>query len=171
MRRHPNGSTLVDLLVYIAIIAVLMFIIVDILFNIFALKVKLDAISGVRQGGRIAMERIRLAVQNATSITVPTSGTSTNVLTLAMPTTSTNPTTFSVSDGALLLKEGTSPTSTLTAAEGQVMSVTFQNLTAAGTPGTVRVILYVSSTETGAQQTPFTYGEVYRTTENVRRRP
>ncbi|MBU1349051.1 prepilin-type N-terminal cleavage/methylation domain-containing protein [Patescibacteria group bacterium] len=171
MRRHPvAGSTLVELLIYIAIVAILVFAIVDILFAVFDLKLKLRAMSEVRQGGHIAMERIRLAVQNASSIAVPSSGTSTGILTLVMPTTSTNPTTFSVEDGVLLLKEGTSPTTTLTLEEGQVVYAVFQDMTATGTPGTVRVILYVSST---AEDGPsvFDVGEVYRTTENVRRRP
>lgn len=141
-----SGFTLIEFLIYIAIAGGLLLSASSVMFNVLNYKLKLQAIEEVSQNSRNALDRMELAIENASAILSPVVGATSSLLMLSTADTSTNPTIFAASNHVLQMKEGVSATSSLTADESQVVNIVFTNLTATGSLGTVRIDLTVSST-------------------------
>lgn len=165
----PSGYTLPEFLIYIAIVGVLIVAVSGVIFAILDGKAKLMALGETSQNSRAAMDRMTLAVRNADAITIPAAGATGTSLVLQTAVTSTNPTRFSLVNGSIQMKEGSSATSTLTADEVTVRSLVFRNLTATGTPGTIRIEMAVSSTNASGDN-DYAYGQTYNETDNIRKR-
>ena len=107
---------------------------------------KADELHEVNEGGSAAMDRMLTTIRNAESVTSPTMGATSYQLTLVTLTTSTNPTVFFLEDEQVKMSEGTSATTTLTANEIRVTDLVFTNVSATGSPGSIQIQLFVSST-------------------------
>lgn len=95
-----KGFTLIELIIYFAIISVVSLISVDILYSIADSRGRIESRSEVNQNLRFAVERLINDIRSATAITVP-SGTnvSGNVLTITVP--GEGSVSYSVSSGVL----------------------------------------------------------------------
>lgn len=165
----PSGYTLIELLIYIAIVAALIAAVSSVVFTLLNGKAKLLTVGETNQNSRAAMDRMTLAVRNADAITAPAAGATGTALVLQMPDASVNPTQFSLVNGAIQMREGASAASALTADEVTVRGLVFRNLTATGAPGTIRIEMAVSSTNPSGN-IDYEYGQTYRETVNVRKR-
>jgi Tfp pilus assembly protein PilW len=145
MRLHP-GYTLVEFLIYIAIAAVFLVVASNLVFSLLDGKAKLQATAEVSQMERAVMERIQIAIRNASSVTSPSGATSGTQLILVMPIAAQNPTMFSLVSSTVVMKEGSSATTTLTSDEIQVQQLKFWNVSATGTPASIRIQIAASST-------------------------
>lgn len=164
------GNTLIEFLIYIAITSVFLLFVSNVVFQSLTLKNKLQAIEEVSQNGRLALERMQLAIRNADAVTTPSHGAVATQLILQMPSTSVSPTKFFLVNGILSMVEGTAATTTLTADEVAVQRLIFRNLSATGTPDSIRIEMGVSSTNPNNVQNLSADLLIYGTT-NVRRRP
>lgn len=167
---HQSGFTLIELLLYIAIIATLLGAVSSFLSLSLSARVKNQSISEVNQQGTAILEQIVQAVRSADSITTPTTGTSGNTLTLAMPTAAINPTIFNISGGspvAFQIKEGTGATIALTNNKVTVSDLTFKNLSRASTPGVVQISFTLSRVNT-SNRNEYTYQQTFTTTVALR---
>lgn len=144
--KHARGFTLVETLLYILIISFFLLISSAFLIQMIQGIQKADELHEVNEGGNAAMTRILTTIRSAESVTSPVMGTSANELVLATFATSTNPTRFFVENEVIRIKAGTNATTTLTANEIRVTGLTFTNVSATGTPGSIQVHLSVSST-------------------------
>lgn len=167
MRR--NGFTLPEFLIYIAIVGALLLASTDILLTVLRENAKWQAISEVNDHVRIALDRISLAIRNADSITSPLPSATSSRLQLAMANATINPTVFSLSNGAVQLKEGSAATTTLTTND-VVVGLTFQNLTTTGTQGTIGIVITVQAVASGTQ-TEYQFVQTASTTASIRRFP
>ncbi len=74
-KRYPlnpqSGSTLIEFLIYIALVGVLLTVAGAIAFNIFFGKAKLGAIEEVSQNARFSIEKMVNAIGNAEAINSP----------------------------------------------------------------------------------------------------
>jgi prepilin-type N-terminal cleavage/methylation domain-containing protein len=98
---RQRGYTLVELLLYLAILGVLMGSVTVFLGSALAVRVKNQSIAEVEQQGALLMDTITQAIRNADSITSPATGASGDTLTLAMASAGVNPTIFSGSSTVL----------------------------------------------------------------------
>jgi Tfp pilus assembly protein PilW len=162
-----RGSTLIEFLLYFALLGILMLAATKVILSVLDGKAKLDSIDEVSENGRFALDRIALAVRNADVLVLPATGTSGGYMSLIMPTASSSPTSFGLSGGVLQMKEGTSASTSLTTDDVTVSGLTFQNLTATDAPGTVQVQMTVSSTNA---QPSLNYGLLFLQTTAVRKR-
>lgn len=145
MIKHPSsGYTLIELLLYIAIISALLTSVTMFLGASVESRVKNQSISEVEQQGTLAMELITQTIRNADGITTPTTGASGSTLTLIVPTGALSPTTFNLSSGTLQITEGVNSAVPLTNSKVQVTSLTFRNLSRPSTPGVVQVAMTIS---------------------------
>jgi type II secretory pathway pseudopilin PulG len=168
--RFRNGYTLLEFLIYIAIVGVLVIATTSVMFAILGGQAKLQAIQEVGYNSRAAMERMLLAIRNANAITTPGVGSTSSILILQMPNSSASPTQFLLANGALQMKEGSSATSPLTGDEIVIRNLTFRNLTATGTQGTIRIEMSVSSSNPGGSK-EYDANQSFNATASIRKRP
>ncbi len=91
--RHA-GYTLIELLLYMAIVSVLLSSVVTFFGVTVDARVKNETINEVNEQGAGAMDYITQTIRNATSITTPAAGANSASLTLVVPTGSLSPTVF-----------------------------------------------------------------------------
>lgn len=134
-----KGFTLIELLFYVAISSVLLLVISVFLSSLLQSRVKNQTIAEVEQQGAQVMQIITQTIRNAQSITSPAQGISASSLTLDVVATTSDPTIFDLSNGAIRIKEGAASALPLTNSRVTASALTFQNLSRSDTPGTVRI--------------------------------
>lgn len=166
-RRSQQGYTLIELLLYIAMIGTLLGA-VTIFFSVTTdARIKNQSISEVNDQGAFIMDSITQVVRNATSISGPAVGASGSQLTVAVPTASLSPTIFSVSGGVLQVKEGTANAVALTNSEVQVTSFSVTNLSRSGTKGVVQINFTLSRLNSSGRN-EYDYQRTFTTSAGLR---
>lgn len=166
-QRTQAGYTLIELLLYVAIVGILMST-VTAFFGITAdARVKNQTVNEVNVQGTAVMDYISQTIRNATSITSPAAAATDTQLTLVVPTGSLSPTVFNLSSGVLQVKEGTATAVALTNSKVQVTALSVKNLTRSGTSGVVQVSITVSRVNT-ANDNDYDYTRTFTTTASLR---
>lgn len=168
--KKTSGFTLVEFLIYIAISAALFLVSTSLVMNMLSGKTKLEVIFEVSQNGRNAMERMRLAIRNASAVTTPTDGATSTNLVLQMPYASASPTIFAVQGGTLMMQEGSGASTSLMANDVTIPSLTFHNFATTGTPDNIRITMTVSSTNPN-NDAEYAAGQTFIGSSAIRARP
>lgn len=134
-----KGFTLVELLLYLGLAAVLLLVISVFLAMLLQSRVKNQTVAEVEGQGAMVMNLITQTIRNAEGINSPAAGASAASLSLDAAGVSNDPTVFDLSSGTLRIQEGAAAPVALTSSQVTASSLSFQNLSRAGTPGTVRV--------------------------------
>lgn len=163
------GFTLVEVLLFVTILSTFVLVSTVAFIELNLGTQKTSAFYDVSTGASQAMARVQRTIRNAESVTTPERGATSTQLVLAMPNASASPTRFIVEDQILKVKEGTQPTSTLTATEIRVTSILFSNLSATGTPGSIRINMTVSSTNP-TEDPDLSAGQTFYGSATIRRR-
>lgn len=136
--KKMRGFTLVELMLYVVITAAIIFSFIIFLQAILESRIKNQTVAEVEQTGMQIIQLINQTARNATAMTTPAQGASGAILTLTVPTGANSPTVFDLASGAVRIKEGAGPNVNLSSSRVTVSGLTFQNLTRAGTPGSVQ---------------------------------
>lgn len=99
LRANEQGYTLIELLLYVAIVGVLLAAVTTFFGSTVDARVKNQTINEVNEQATQLMDSITQTVHNATSISSPAAGASGSSLTLVVPTGSLSPTVFDISGG------------------------------------------------------------------------
>lgn len=75
-----RGSTLVELLVYMAILTTIMLVVTDFLLQTIEARLEIQAKSSIEQDQRFILSRLTYDIKRADSITAPASGTTDNLV-------------------------------------------------------------------------------------------
>lgn len=149
LQKNQSGVTLVEMIVYIAIASIVLGAIGTVYTTIVALRVKNQAVLEVEQQGQHMMQAITLAVRNAASISAPAAGASAASASLSTYAAGTTPTVFSITNGVLNIREGSTTAIPLSTSDVSVSDLNFQNITRTGTDGMLRItftVTYVNPT-------------------------
>lgn len=144
--KQQSGYTLLELLLYVAIVGTLLISITAFFGMVADARVKNQSVSEVNDQGTAVMDSLTQTIRNATSITAPAAAGSGASLTLVVPTGSLSPTVFSLNGTTLQVTEGTGSAVALTSNDVQITSLTFKNLTRSGTSGIVQVSFVIQRT-------------------------
>ncbi len=134
-----KGFTLIELLLYIAVSSAMLLVISVFLSILLESRVKNQTIAEVEQQGVQVMQIITQTLRNGATINSPGTGSGDVSLSVDTYTSSNNPTVFDISGGVIRIKEGGGAVIPLTNARITASALTFQNLSRASTPGTVRI--------------------------------
>lgn len=168
-KTHQGGFTLVEMILYIAIVSIFMTGLVYFTWDVIYGRVKSFVHQEVNQNIRFASKRIAYEIKNAKSVTTPSSG-STNILELVMADGTRNPTIINVADGRIQIGYGSSgncPTVNpcfLTSNKVKVTGLTFTSLSS-GNSTNIKFSFTVSSS--GDRQ-EFNKSETYETAVELR---
>src|SRR3990167_4707415 len=121
MKHNTDGFSLIELLLYIAIVSALILASSVFLKLIFASRVKNQVIAEVEQQGMQVMQLITQTVRNAAVINTPGPGQSANSL-------SVDSTVFDLSSATIRITEGAGSLVSLTNSRISASSLSFRNL-------------------------------------------
>ena len=133
-----RGFTILELMLYVVITSAVAFTFVAFLQTILESRVKNQTVAEVEQVGLQIIQLVNQTIRNATAITAPAPGASGASLTLTVPIGANSPTVFDLVSGVMRIKEGAAANINLSSSRVAVSALTFQNLTRAGTPGSVK---------------------------------
>jgi prepilin-type N-terminal cleavage/methylation domain-containing protein len=166
-RISQTGYTLIELLLYMAIVGILLSA-VSAFFGVTAdARIKNQSVNEVNSQGTYALDYMAQTIRNASSITSPAAAGTDTQLTLVVPTSSLSPTVFNLSSGVLQVKEGTAAAVALTSSRVQVTSMTIKNLTRSGTTGCVQISLTIARVNAN-NRNEYDYTRTFTTTATVR---
>lgn len=134
-----DGFTLIELLLYVSISAVLLLAVSVFISTLLQSRIKNQTIAEVEQQGLQVMQLITQTARNAEAITLPAQGASASSLTLDVLTGASDPTVFDLSGGIIRIVEGAGSPVALINSRVTASALTFQNLSRASMPGTIRV--------------------------------
>ena len=120
-----NGFTLVELLIYMALLSIFLITLSGIFVNIMEVQLESDATSAVEQDGRFILSRLAYDINSAQVVTTPAGlGTTASNLDFTVPGISYS---YSLNANNLQLSENGQP-SNLNSSETQVSNLTFQRI-------------------------------------------
>lgn len=165
--KNCSGFTLIELIVYVGLAALVIVSTTLFILDIIGGKVKSEVIQEVQQNARLALERITQEIHGAQSINLGSSSFGVNLasspgskLSLDMREAALDPTEFDVASGILRIRQGASGPDPLTSDEIEITNLTFHNLTSPnGRTENIRVSLsleYVNPGEISQWETSLT---------------
>ncbi|MEI6420038.1 MAG: type II secretion system protein [bacterium] len=141
-----KGISLVETLVAVGIMAMLMLAVSSMLMTTSNGEKRNRVISEVEFQATAIIDKISQSIRNASSITTPVVGASSTTLTLDLTSVpSDNPTVYSIDSNTLLVSKGGGPASSLVGSIVKITDLSFQNISAVGSKGAVRVSMKISS--------------------------
>lgn len=130
---------MIELLLYVALSATLITVISSFLATVVESRVRGQAAAEVEQQGLQVAQLVAHAIRNAQGINAPSRGTTGASLSLDVVDGASDPTVVDLSGGVLRMTEGSSVAVPLTNSWVMASNLAVANLTATGTPGSIRV--------------------------------
>lgn len=134
IKKRQKGFTLLEVLLYVAIISVVITAIVLFAWNIIYGGVKTTRLGEVNYASRYVSERIKYEIRNSSGITTGSSNFGVNLattagskITLTKANAAKNPTVIDVSSGQLRIAVGANPVINLTPTNISITNLTFTN--------------------------------------------
>ena len=145
--KSQQGFSLLELLIYMAILAGFLVVIVNIFFMISTSSAREEARAEVQQNLRFAAQEIANEIRSATAVTVPASGASGNVLDITVGGVTSE---YSVSGGVLRKTRGAA-TENITTGKVSVSTASpiFTRVDNTGAKPTIQIILTISYNDNG----------------------
>lgn len=160
------GFTLVEFLIYSAILAFVVGGLVLTGINVLQGRARVKTVEEVNHNGKMAMEKIASHVRKAEDINHPEAGNEADYLSLAMFEEEDSPTVFNVEEGVLMIKRGVKDAKPITAEAVKIESLKFTNVSYPD-GGTVRVETTMEHDDiTGRAE--YGFKRSFYTTENLR---
>jgi type II secretory pathway pseudopilin PulG len=163
-----KGFTLVEILLYISISAVMLGAISFFFFLTLQSRAKSEVAAEVEQQGVQVMQLITQTIRNAEAIILPSQGTPASLLYLNIPDT-VNDIFFNINlgNGAIQVTENPNPAVPLTPPNIIVSNLSFTNLSRPGTPGTIRIQFTLSSSNPEGKQ-EYEYSKTFYASASLR---
>jgi len=140
--KFKKGFTLVELILYMALMAIFLIILTEIFVSILEVKKESEAVSAVEQDGRFLLSRFNHDLNRATSVSTPaTLGDSSSSLVLVI---GGDTFTYSLSSGNLQITN-TNGTDNLNSSGSTISNVSFQRIGPSGGEPTIKITYTVTS--------------------------
>ena len=134
-----KGFTLLELLLYISISAVILFFSLAFLALIQEAKIKNQTIAEVEQQGVQAIEIMTQIIRNAKEINTPPAGSLPgSSFSVDTPVVLNNPTIFDIADGKIRMKQGNNSAMDITSSRVIASELIADNVSRTGTGGIIR---------------------------------
>lgn len=128
-----------ELLIYLAIVALVLVLMIGFLWDIILGSLKENSYQEVQQNARFVLTKINQEIKKATGINSPNPGESSGSISLAMASSFSDPIIIDLVNGKLRIAKGLFGPQELTSDSVVVTNLQFINLSYPDTPGTIRV--------------------------------
>lgn len=140
-----RGFTLLEIILTVGILFTIILTVSLVYSILLQTRIKNQTIAETEGQAAFAMQGMLQTIRNSVSITDPAAGSTGSSLTLAVADPAKSPTVYDMSAGAVRIKEGSSSAVALTNTRITISSLTFQNVSATGSAGSIRVQFTVTS--------------------------
>ena len=154
-----RGFTIIELLLYLAIMGVSLAVLSSFYFSTSAVKAKNNALIEVEQQGLRAVETIRQAIIASGGISFPTTGSSGAILSLSAAAGGETA-IFDIGAGKLRVSIGADSEAALHNSRVQASNLIFYNLSQAGFPGTIAGSFTLETINPSGRQ-EFSYAQTF----------
>lgn len=168
IKNQPTGFTLVELLIYIAVAAVILLALSQFFALALSIRVKAQSVAEVEQQGTLVLTKMTQIIRNATAITTPITGATSTSLTLTVSTGTNSPTIFDVASSILRIKEGTANAISLTDSHVAVTNLIFSNLTDGSANGSIQIQFTLSKLNSSTTTNEYNYTQNFRGSATLR---
>ncbi len=151
-KKSLTGFTLIELIIYVVIVASILVVATNFGFRIIEDRTRTVADREVQQNARFALGRIIRAIRATSAINTPLEGATSTVLSLAMADSNLDPTIFELKDNTLQVSVGAGDPTPLTSDQVNVTNLLFTNTSYAETPGNVKIDLTVEYNTLGGRR-------------------
>jgi type II secretory pathway pseudopilin PulG len=158
-----RGFTLIETIIYIAIIILVLSSLTSFSSNISGNREKIYVLETVHDNARVIMEEVNKKNRFANDVSNPISGATSTTLAVVAPTGNI---TFSLVNGSLKMKEGSSATSTVNSRKTTVSNLMFTNLSAPGRRDSIKMEFDIAYFITDGGVT-YTYSQHLQTVANI----
>lgn len=146
-KQIQKGFTLIELILYIAIVTILLNALVPFAWNMIEGGVKSATGQEVFTQGQYVADRITFEIRNASDI----NSVSSTQISLATANPATNPTIISLNAGVINLKQGSAPPIALNSANTTISSLNFTNYSSSdGNTKNIQFIFTIKANYSGA---------------------
>ncbi len=167
IKQNKKGFTLVELLLYVGLSAILLLVISLFLTTMLAARAKQQTITEVEAQAMQMMQIITQSIRNAEGINSPLAGESASTLSLSMSDAQNNPTDFNMNQNTLQITEGSQSSINLSNTGIHITNFTVQNLSRNDTSGLVRISFDVNyNNESGRSE--YNYNKSFNTSVSLR---
>lgn len=132
-----KGFTLIEVIIYTLLVAMILTTVVLATNTALQIRGKTNASLILEENMRFAITTIVERVRAANDVTAPLIGSPGNTLILASSEPTQNPTTITVTNGVIMMTEGTSAATAITGDNIEITNLVFTTL--AGTPSPVQI--------------------------------
>ena len=165
MKQNNTGFTLLELIIYMALVAMMMSYLTPLAWNMILGSKKVVTQQELSTQARFVAERIKQEIRNASGITTV----SASSITLTSTVSAKNPTVIDISSGKIRVKWGTSPAINLNSNDTTVPSLTFTNYsTTANTTSKHIGFSFTLNTNYGSQRKDYFQTVTIRSSAEVR---
>lgn len=166
MRREHKGFTLLEIVIYLAIVGVILSTLSLFLLQLLRVREKTNAISEVMASALLIENRLSEAVRHANDVDEAQSvfGSDPGILTLTMVDVARNPMVFSITadDGQMQVSQAGADPIAITPPDVRVTNLVFTNLTSPTDVGIIQVQFTVEATSSSGEKT-FSYDQTFQT--------
>lgn len=134
-----KGFTLMELLLYVGIASIMLFIISLLLSTLLQSRIKNQSIIEVEQQGQFVIQQITQALRNGKEVSNPQFQEEDASLSLITYSVDESPTLFYIDEGIIYIKEGSDEAIPLTNSRIQASNLSFSNLTHVDSPEFIRI--------------------------------
>lgn len=145
VNRFQLGTSLVEVLLYMAIFSVVLGSIATIWSALGQTRNKVTVIGEVEAQGSFLVKYIAQTIRNSISVNSPGAASSAASLSLVMPSAPVSPTVFQLNSGVVTVTEGVNSPVNLSNNKVSVSNLTFENRAVSGAPGSIRFSFTVSA--------------------------
>jgi prepilin-type N-terminal cleavage/methylation domain-containing protein len=135
---NPQGFTLIEVLLYVAIVSIIFGGILAFMEIVFNVRTKQQAVAKVESSGNLIISTLTQNIRNAKSITLPAASSTSQSLNLVMKDGGISPVVVALSEGAIRISERGMSTTTLASQNVTALNLIFTNLSRSNTPGSLR---------------------------------
>lgn len=142
--RNTQGFTLVELLLYVALTAILLLVMSAFLAMLLQARVKQRTIADIDQQGLMMVSRMTQTIRNSTGVTTPVSGGVSDELILTLEDVAVSPTRFYLDLETALVSEAGLAGVELHNSQTILQNLHFENLSEGGANDVIRVTFTLS---------------------------
>jgi uncharacterized protein (TIGR02145 family) len=163
-----SGFTLVEFLIYSVIVMFIMGSLVLVGINVIKGRAKVMVAEEISHNGRMALEKIALAIREAEAVNAPLIGEFGETLSLQMFLDEENPTIFEVNESEMLtMKKGSEEATIITSDKIKIKSIKFTNVSYPNANGSIKIEI-TAGYNNPSEREEYDLEKTFFTTENIR---
>ncbi len=164
---RQNGFTLIEMVLYVGMMAVIMLGMVEFVFVMMQTRVKNEVMSEVESQGLMVMESIIYTIQNGEGINSPSAGGSGASLSLDVQGAADDPTVYDLSSDTIRVEVASGGAIDMTSSRVVASGLSFTNASTTGSAGSVQITFTLTHANE-SNRSEYNYAQTFTSTATLK---